>query len=105
MDSLFKAAKFDDPGTLSQLICYPYSPTMHMAALSKELYDTVDWQLQSNPPLLSVACFYGSTRCVNVLLAMGADVNEPDDNGVCSLFISFLSTLLRFPETFLSSCR
>lgn len=99
MDELFNAAKFDDSATLTRLVVFPYSSTIHMGAISKSLFEKVDWQLQSNPSLLSVACFYGSTRCVNVLLAMGADVNDPDENGVPFLLSDFLSISPRSRET------
>lgn len=76
-----KAAQRDDVSTLSKLILYPFDVSIHVTAISSELFESLDWQLKSNPTILGICCFYGSIRCVNALISMGADVNEGDDNG------------------------
>ena len=98
MDDLFKAVQRDDHVTMSRLICYPFDATMHMSAMSPDLYKTIDWQLQCNPTVLCVACFFGSISCFNILIAMGADVNEPDGNGVDFTLIDYQFILLRYQE-------
>jgi ankyrin repeat protein len=39
--------------------------------------------LQKNPPLLSVCCFYGSIRCIELLLSYEPNPSLPDNAGRC----------------------
>ena len=91
MDVLVKSAQQDDVSALSKLICYPFDSGIHISAISSELFESLDWQLKSNPTILGMCCFYGSVRCVNMLIAMGADVNEGDDNGRLPIHFAAIS--------------
>ena len=91
IDDLFHSAKRDDIETLSRLIIYPFNANTVISILyffnifsrdlKPETVNTMDWQLQSDPPLLSVVCFYASIKCFNLLLAMGAKIHAKDKNG------------------------
>lgn len=91
MDELVKSAQRDDVSALAKLVCYPFDANIHVSAISSELFESLDWQLKSNPTILGICCFYGSVRCVNMLLAMGADVNEGDDNGRLPIHFAAIS--------------
>lgn len=65
---------------LAQVITSKYSPNLILEnnMLSEQILNNLDWQLKNNPPIVSVAAFYGSLRCFNMLLALGADLNIRD---------------------------
>jgi ankyrin repeat protein len=74
-------------------LCYPHNQdsTLDSALLSKKLFDSLDWQLQENPPIISVCAFYGSIRCFNLLLANGADLNRRDKKGRAPIHFAAIS--------------
>ena len=121
LDDVFSIIKNDSQCELATLVCHPLSPdtVFTKEKLSKKLYESLDWQLQEEPSLISVSAFYGSVRCFNVLLTNGANLNLKDKNGVLFPFLFLFSPLLNmflflidfrfilqlFRETCLYSCR
>ena len=70
--------------------------------MDSELFKSIDWQLQNDPPLISVVCFFGSLKCFNLLMALGADLYMKDKNGIYSYyFIECLFILRLFLVIFL----
>ena len=88
LDDIFSMIKNDSQCELALKICFPLSPdtTLSPSSISKQLYETLDWQLQENPSLISLSAFFGSARCFNLLLAHGANLNKRDNKGISSSF-------------------
>ena len=84
LDDVFSIIKNDSQCELASLICHPLTPdeVLSKEKLSNKLFESLDWQLQENPPLISVSAFFGSIRCFNLLLANGANLNKKDSKGV-----------------------
>ena len=80
LDTVYKILKKDMQCELSKCITCKYSPNLILQKdlLSEAISKNIDWQLTNDPPIISVAAFYGSVRCFNMLIALGADINITD---------------------------
>ena len=84
MDEILSILKNDSQSELALKVCYPYSvdSTLKFEKLSRDISNSIDWQLQEDPPFISVALFYQSNRCFNLLLSQGANLMKKDKKGV-----------------------
>ena len=52
--------------------------------------------LSDDPPLISIACFFGSDNCFNYLKLIGCDMNKADKQGVLFIYKIFFPFLYFF---------
>ena len=81
---LYVCLRFDKDEALRSLIAGRYNVDFCL-----HIEDCPDI-LKDDPPLISIASFFGSENCFTFLNIMGCDMNQPDKKGV----LFFLNELI-----------
>jgi len=76
MNELLLALQHDDIGELSKMLIFPFHPNYVLEITDEKI---IDWRLTSKPPIISVAAFFSSTKCFNLLHILGANINILDN--------------------------
>lgn len=74
--SLYVALRFDKDESLRKILAENFNVDycIHIEEGNSILYD--------DPPIVSVACFFGSEKCFRCLETMGCDLNKSDKQRV-----------------------
>jgi hypothetical protein len=82
---LVEALKNDDHRTVQDLV-FSYDVLDSGLSVKNE-----GWILDSNPPPLSIASFFGAAESFSLLMSHSAEVHNPDLRGVSTALVAFPS--------------